>query len=138
MTGEGQRDQPGKQWNHRKNRLIQEVEAQNAAEADSEVQAGTETGGKVLQILILRKQKAYTVRQLKTRRRNEAEAEAEAEAGQCSQSNTIDTEIHNLERDDTNTIQIECNNVRHAEKVTPEGVEIVCLWNTITQMSTGH
>jgi hypothetical protein len=91
------------------------------------VQAGTETGGKVLQILILRKQKAYTVRQLKTRRRNEAEAEAEAEAGQCSQSNTIDTEIHNLERDDTNTIQIECNNVRHAEKVTPEGVEIVCL-----------
>ena len=108
-----------------KTRIIREVKAQNEAEADSEVQAGTETGGKVLQILILRKQKAYTVRQLKTRRRNEAEAEAEA--GQCSQSNTIDTEIHNLERDDTNTIQIECNNVRHAEKVTLEGVEIVCL-----------
>ena len=136
MTGEGQRDQPGKQWNHRKNRLIQEVKAQNAAEADSEVQAGTKTGGKVLQILVLRKQKAYTVRQLKTSHRNEAEAEAEA--GQGSPSNTIDTEIHNLERDDTNTIQIDCNNVRHAEKVTPEGVEIVCLWNTIIQMSTGH
>ncbi len=104
-----------------KTRIIREVKAQNEAEADSEVKAGTETGGKVL----LLRQKAHTVHQLKTRHRKEAEAEAEA--GQCSHSNKIDTEVHNLERDDTNTIQAECNNVRHAEKVTLAGVEIVCL-----------
>ena len=108
-----------------KTRIIREVKAQNEAEADREAKTGTKTVGKGLQIPAIRMQKAYTVHQLKTRHRKEAEAEAEA--GQCSQSNTIDTEIHNLERDDTNTIQIECNNVRHAEKVTPEGVEIVCL-----------
>ena len=104
-----------------KTRIIREVKAQNEAEADSEVKAGTETGGKVL----LLRQKVHTVRQLRIRHRKEAEAEAEA--GQCSQSNKIGTEIHNLEIDDTNTIQAECNNVRHAEKATLAGVEIVCL-----------
>ena len=99
----------------------------NEAEADHAVKTGTKTGGKVLQGPAMRMQKAYTVHQRKKRHRKETEAEAEAETGQRSQFNKIGTEIYNVEIDDTINMQVECNNVRHVEKATLAGVEIVCL-----------
>ena len=97
----------------------------NEAEAYHAVKTGTKTVGRVLQIPAMLMQEACTVHQRKKRHRTEAEAEAET--GQRSQFNKIDTAIYNVEIDDTINIQVECNNVRHVEKVTLAGVEIVCL-----------
>ena len=105
-------------------RIIREVKAQNEAEAEREAKTGTKTVGRVLQIPAMLMQEACTVHQRKKRHRTEAGAEAET--GHRSQVNKNDIKIDNVEIDDTN-IQVECNNVRHVEKATLAGVEIVCL-----------